>query len=579
MSSQDLLTRHPFEFYIRRHTRFFGLGISCLLITNLLDAITPLLMQQAIDHLIGNHSLNDVARTCVLYFLTLLGLATFRFLWRVFFSRFHHNVADDLRRRVYDHLTQMGPSFFQKNPVGSLMQLISNDVNTFRMGIGPGVLILFDGLFLTLFILPFMIHMSWSWTWKTLIFLPAVPFIIQKIEAFIHVTYKVQQDDFAETSGRAQEMIMGVRLIKSFAQERKQLFQFNEISEKLEVSGNRFAYWDSLFQPVLEVTVGIGSVILLYIASPEVIRQSMTIGTMVAFQQYIQKLVWPMAAFGAGLSMTQQGLASYDRIRNFLSTPSDQVDDGTVEIKEFRSLKVINVSFRYPNTEAWALKNVSFQIERGESLGLIGEVGSGKSTLLHVLCRMWPVQEGQILVNDLPIEQIKRSSLYEHFSVVTQDPFLFSETVRENVGFGNVSNDRVLETLGSVQLREEIESMPLKDQSLLGERGVNLSGGQKQRLTIARALTRGSTFYLFDDALSAVDQSTERKIIEAVSLTKDHSSRPSFLIISHRLQSVKELDRILVLSKGSVEAYGSYEEIFSSSHTLQAIAKIQDVRS
>lgn len=581
LSTNDLLNSHPFAFYIKKHRRLFSLGVGSLLLTNAFDVVTPLLMQRAIDQIAGKAPVRDLFHTCVYFFCALLGLAIFRYYWRIFFGGFHHSVADDLRQRIYGKLTKLGPSFFQKNPVGELMQLVSNDVNSFRMGIGPGTLILFDGIFLTLFILPFMIYLSWDWTWRVLIFLPLIPFVIQKVEKLIHISFTTQQEKFSLVSGRAQEMISGIRLIKSYAQEEPQLRQFNALSSELELAGNKVAMVDSTFQPLMEFMVGVGSVVLLWVASPPVIRNEISIGTLVAFQQYIQKLVWPMAALGASVSMIQQGMASYDRIHTLLKTESDVPDHGSIDIQKFESLKVINLSFTYPDANYEALRNINFQINAGESLGIIGPIGSGKTTLIQLLCRLWPIQSGAILLNDIPISEIKRSSLSELVSVVPQEPFLFSDTVTENIAYGlshPFENDEIVGVSQTVNIQNEIESMPHSFDSNLGERGVNLSGGQKQRLTIARAIVRDSQLYIFDDSLSAVDHTTEKKIVKALeTLThKEQGHRPAVIIVSHRLASLKHTDRIIVMNRGQIEAIGTHRTLLQTNDTYKEIARLQN---
>lgn len=580
-TDQDLLRQHPFKFYIRKHRKLFSLGIGSLFFTNMFDAITPLLMKTAIDQIEAKVPTESLFQTVLLFFASLMGLALFRYLWRIFFGQFHHAVADDLRNRIYSKLTTFGPSYFQKHPVGQLMTLISNDVNAFRMGIGPGTLILFDGLFLSSFIIPFMISLSWSWTWKTLILLPLVPFIIQKVEHLIHVRFKVEQEKFAELSGVSQEIISGIRVIKSYAQEKNQQKIYNQKSQDFEIACNRMALVDSLFHPVMEFMVAAGSVILLWVASPEVIRGEITVGTMVAFQQYIQKLIWPMAAFGVGVTMVQQGMASYERVSETLSTKTDIPDNGTIKLDEFKSLEVKNLSFSYPNSTHEVLRNVNFSLRAGESLGIVGPVGAGKTTLAQLICGLWPFTDGQILINGGNLPDVQRASFSRLVSYIPQDTFLFSETVSDNIGFGLAQPPAFVDVVNSteqVHIAREIETMPEQYLTPLGERGVNLSGGQKQRLTIARALIRRSALYIFDDSLSAVDSKTEKSIVsvlEELSEKKQNFEGTAVILISHRLATLKHAQRILVLNQGRIEAIGSHEELLTKSPTYKELAELQ----
>ncbi len=569
-NSNATFIKHPYLYYIRRYRQPFTMGLIALLFTNLLDVSTPLLLKLGIDQIVADASQKNLAITSLLFFAVLLGVAVFRYLWRIFFGRFHHAVADDLRQRIFLKFTDLSVSFFQKNPVGQLMSLVTNDVNTFRMGIGPGVLILFDALFLTAFILPAMIWLSWEWTWRTLIFLPLLPFFIRKIEILIHRRYKVQQDEFANVSGRAQEIITGIRVIKSYSQEGNQLKGFNRLSRRYEEACNKVAVVDSLFHPVMEFAVATGSVILLWLASPDVIQGAASLGTLVAFHRYIQQMIWPMTAIGVGITMLQQGNASFDRISELLESESDTPNKGTEKAETFESLEVRNLTFQYPGASEPTLKDISFKLKSGETLGIVGPVGAGKSTLAQILCHLYPIPKKSIWLNGTPLEDMEQTALRQLISYVPQDAFLFSETIEENIALGldELPDSATLQSvMKRVDLQNELDTIPSGLKAPLGERGVNLSGGQKQRLTIARALIRKSPVTILDDALSAVDGRTERNIIETLrSLSLEGKRQGSALIlISHRLATLNHADRILVLRDGQMEAIGRHEELMAQS--------------
>ncbi len=579
---QEFLNR-PFFHYIKKFPRPFILGLTFLLVTNGLDAAWPYLIKIALDQVENQVPMSELTRTCAYFFAIMFSLATMRFTWRYYWGRFHSQVAEHLRRKIFSHLTTLGPSFFQKNPIGELMSLMTNDVQSFRHAIGPGVLILLDGIIITLFVFPIMLTMNWVWTLKTLIFLPLVPLLIWWVMKLIHRNYKTQQDRFSELTGMSQETIAGIRVIKGFVQENHRMKAYNKISRSFELACNQVAKVDALFMPVMEFGVASGSVILLFIVSDDVLSGQATIGTFIAFQRYIQKMVWPMTALGLGLSQIQKGVASFGRIKEILKFQTDIPDLGKIELKTFESLEVRNLSFTYPGATKEALSNISFELKAGERLGIVGPVGSGKSTLLQLLLRLYPITQGEVLINGIPIEKIRLESLRKMMVLIPQESFLFSESVLENVFFGQkalrefpteIDRDRadLSELLDTVNMTEEIELLPAKADSQLGERGINLSGGQKQRLTIARGLALHPPLLILDDVLSAVDTKTEAKIESA--LEKNPSQ--TRLFVAHRLSSLKSMDRLLVLNSGSIEAIGKPSELRAISATFKKIEELQD---
>lgn len=545
-----------------------------LFITNFLDAIYPLFLKEAIDLIEANAHFSELQKSVLMLGLILVTLSATRWGWRVGFGYFHTHAAEDIRQRLFNHITSLSPRFFNKRPVGELMSLLTSDVQSFRQAIGPGLLILADGFIISAIALPIMINLNWAWTWKTLIFLPVVPFLIWKVMKLIHERYKGQQDRFSELTGIAQETVGGIRVIKSFGLESKRHAFFNKKSKEYEEAANRTARVDSFFGPVMEFGVASGSVILLFIAQDDVVSGAVTLGTFVAFHRYIQKMVWPMTALGLGLSMFQKGWASFDRMKEVIEEASDTPDKGTLELNHFESLEFKNVSFQYPGANVDAIKNVSFILKKGECLGIMGAVGAGKTTLLNLITRLYPFQSGTILVNNRPIEEYTLKSLRKIFLLVPQEPFLFSDSIRENISFGlenHVQNDQIEKITQLVDIQNEVNNLPQKFDSQLGERGVNLSGGQKQRLTIARGLILNAPVLILDDSLSAVDTKTELAIEKELNSGDMHTR----IIVAHRLSSLKNAHRILVLKNGSVEAIGTQSELKETSPTFQTISALQ----
>lgn len=570
-----LLKTHPLKYYVAKYRGHFSVGMLFLILTNTLDALSPLVLRKGIDQIVDGISSDELLKTSALYFLILVMLAGTRYTWRVFFGRYHTSAAEDLRNRIFQHLSRMGPQFFRRNPIGELMSIITNDVQSFRNGIGSGVLVLVDGFTIVLVVLPVMIWMEPNWTWKTLILLPLVPFLIWQVTGMIFRSYKIQQDKLSDLSGVTQEIASGIRVIKGFAQEENQLKYYNLKSKDYTDACNKVATVDSLFVPIMYFGVATGTAILLFISADDLIAGSVSVGTFVAFQRYITKMVWPMTAFGMGLSQFQKGMASFSRIKDLLLKKTDIPDEGNIVLNGFYHLRVKNLSFQYADASSPILKNINFEINKGEKVGIVGPVGSGKTTLLHVLNRLFPVDPGMIEMNGHSIEQITQKSLHQTIAFVPQEPFLFSDSISDNIQMAldePVLDDELLHWTDAVDLKSEIMSLPQAFGAQLGERGVNLSGGQKQRLTIARGLITKAPLIVLDDSLSAVDHKTEATIQNQL---KNQLEKKTQIIVTHRLSAIRDADKIIVLKDGEIEAIGTHDELILKSSAYKQIADIQ----
>lgn len=569
----DLLNS-PFWFYIKKHKVTVLLGMTWLFLTNAMETLVPWLVGKTIDKIAADAPLREVSTYVLYIFVVVVFLSAFRFLWRLFWATFHHTSAADLRSRLYASMGALGPTFFRPRKIGQLITLISNDVNSFRMGLGPGLLILFDGIFLIGLTLPMMISISWTWTWQTLILMPFVPAMVRMILSRLHVEYHSRQARFSDLSGSAQEIVSGIRVIKSFAQESNQTKQFNVHSGAFMESCNRVAWWDAIFGPSLELPVAVGCALLLLLGAPDVMSGAVTLGQFFMFYQYVQRMVWPMSAIGIGMGHVQEARASFKRVREVMEFEVDVPDTGEVEVERLESLEVRNLSFTYPNASLPALEGISFRLTHGECLGVVGMTGSGKSTLIELITRQYPVAPGVILINGISVERIRLASLRKLIGVVPQDAFLFSRRVDENVALGMEiwDLDDVKQAAGHVRLDQEINTWPGGYEALVGERGVNLSGGQKQRMTLARAMIRQAPLVILDDSLSAVDAKTEEAILSHL---RDELKKTTSIVVSHRLASVRDADQILVLRAGKVEALGRHEELIRLSPTYQTLEEMQ----
>lgn len=589
------LFSNPLWFYIRKFRRNFALGMFFLIITNIMDGIYPLLLASLIDKISNHVAPQELIQPIGIFFLTMAGLAASRYGWRVFFNSYHTHAAEDLRNRIMSHLIKLTPQFYQRNQLGELMSLLVNDVQSFRASIGGAVLVLVDGVVIILVILPLMIMMNPTWTWKTLIVLPLVPWMVKTLTQTIYQRSKWVQDSLSTLSGYAQESVTGIRVIKSFAIENERARGYEKLSLDYEKANISVAVVDALWAPVMYFGVASGTVILLFIGLDDVLTGAATLGTLVAFQRYISKMIWPVTALGMGLSQYKKGMAAFDRIKQVLCInpdvsfaahdPSSTAGSPDANQSEFTGLDVNALTFLYPGTTEPALKNLNLHLRPGEKLGITGPVGSGKSTLLHLLLGLYPFTDGDIQVNGRNLFQWREEDLRHLFTLIPQDVFLFSESVTENVTYAmntpsrpsteKLAADEALQItediLDRVQILDEMRGLPGGLATLLGERGINLSGGQKQRLALARGLVRPTALLLMDDVLSAVDYRTESRILRELA-----DLRGGYIIVSHRIAALRSCDRILVLNRGTTEALGTFEQVKVASPFFRELCQIQD---
>ena len=579
-NENQLLLQSPLWFYISQNKRPFFVGLTLLVFNNFVDCLTPLVLKIAIDYLTaGIYDQTEIVRISAMFFGVIGTLALTRYGWRVIWGRFHTLSAEDLRNRIFNHYTVLGPQFFTQSSIGQMMSLITNDVQSFRNGIGPGLLTLVDGTSLLIILIPMMIFIDWSWTWKCLLLMPLVPFLINFIMRQIWKNFKIQQERLSEMTGYTQELISGIRTIKTFAQEENKKNIFNQYSKKYEIATNKMSLIDAFFEPVMKLSVASGTLILFYFGGMEVITGVKTVGSFIAFQRYIQKIIWPMSALGFGFSQWQKGMAAFSRIKEQLEKTPDFANDVGLDLKKVESLELKEVGFYYQQ-QGFTLEKINLKINQGDFIGIVGPVGAGKSTLIQILSRYLVPQKGDFLINGISYSKYKFSQIWKKIKLVPQEAFLFSETVKNNVIFGIPENlmklesqdQRIEQIVDQVGIKEEIMALPLQFESQLGEKGVNLSGGQKQRLTLARGIIADADVILLDDTLSAVDAETEELIQNELYLANPQQIR---VVITHRIKTIVKASQIVVMNKGKIEGIGTHKELLMTSAIYREMAQIQ----
>ncbi len=484
----------------------------------------------------------------------------FTFLMRQTIINVSRYIEYDLKNEVFDHYQRLSLNFYKKNRTGDLMNRISEDINQVRLYVGPAIMYGIRTLTLFACLIPLMFIKAPTLALYTLLPLPILSVLIYQISKIIHKRSTVVQEFLSELSTFTQEVFSGVSVIKAYTLES----QTNKELQSLAVAGKDrsmdLARVNAWFFPLMILLIGISNIIVIYIGGKQYIDGTIGAGLIAEFILYVNMLTWPVAIVGWLTTIIQRAEASQKRINEFLheipeiknNTFTDTPIHGKIEFK--------NVSFTYEDTHITALKNISFVINQGETVAILGKTGSGKSTILDLITRLYDVESGEILVDDTPIKEVNLNSLRTAIGAVPQDAFLFSDSIRNNIRFGNqdATDDQVITVAKNAVVHENIMGFSEQYETILGERGITLSGGQKQRVSIARALLKDPKIYAFDDCLSAVDTETEEKILENI---KKASHNKTTIIVSHRVSSAKNADKILVLEEGELLQQGNHKQL------------------
>ncbi len=550
--------------YVLRYRRLMFFGMVMLVLVDLLEILPPILLKKAVDSVVDLKPYAELVKFAGIYFSVLLAQGVCRWGWRVFLMRSSMLAGRDLRGDFAEHLFGLPASFYDKNRVGDLMSLANSDVESIRQFLGPGLLTFADALFYLATVPVAMYWLSPELTLLALIPIPFIPYLVWKLEGAIHDRYKASQDQFSELSAMAQENLNGIRVVKAFARESTQTARFRSLGEEYVRLNLRLARVQSSFGPLMDFFASVGIVLLLWFGGKHVTTGVVTLGTFVAFQRYIQKMIWPMMALGFAASFYQRSLASSARMQDIFRQKTNILPPSAPKLPVAGGrgrIEVRDLTFAFPGTATPVLRNVSFTIEPGTRAAFVGKIGSGKSALLSLIPRIYPAPPGTIFVDGIAVEDWDLDALRAQIGFVSQEVFLFSDTVYENLGFGvhGKSVDELESTVVAAArlaaVDEDLRALPGGYSTLLGERGVNLSGGQKQRVSLARAIAPSPSILVLDDALSAVDVKTEEAILSGL---RKRSGKNTELIAAHRISTVKEADQIFVLDQGAIVETGTH---------------------
>ncbi|TYR77395.1 ATP-binding cassette domain-containing protein [Rossellomorea vietnamensis] len=552
--------------FFKQEKKSYLTGISVLLLVALLQLVPPKVIGIVVDS-IKQNELTPAGLLQWAGILAAAGLSMYglRFVWRMMIFGSAVKLSKLLRNKLYHHFTKMTPSFYQKRRVGDLMAHATNDLQAIQMTAGQGVLTLVDSLATGGFVIIAMAAtISWKLTLIALIPMPVMAILTNYYGTLLHKRFHKAQEAFSNLNDKTQESVSGIKVIKTFGQEKEDIESFRDQSEDVVQKNISVAKVDSLFDPTISIIVGISFFLSVAFGSRFVIAGDITIGELVSFTTYLGLLIWPMLAFGWLFNIVERGRASYDRVSGLLAEKVE-IDDspGALNVKPEGDIEYDIAHFKYPGEEEAVLEEIRFTLKRGETLGIVGKTGAGKTTLLKILIREFEGYDGEVRLGGRSIKDYKLETLRNSLGYVPQDHFLFSATIAENIAFTNPMSDmEAIEAAASLaHIHEDIKGFTDGYQTVVGERGVSLSGGQKQRISIARALMMEPEVLILDDSLSAIDAKTEESILRAL---KENREGRTTIITAHRLSAIQHANLILVLDSGRITEKGTHEELMEN---------------
>ncbi len=515
-----------------------------------------------------------------LYMLFSLLKGFFLFLTRQTIIVMSRYIEFDLKNEIYTHYQKLSFKFYKKNSTGDLMNRISEDVSRVRMYLGPGIMYTINLFFLFALVLYQMLKTNTTLTVYVLMPLPIMSVLIYYVSRILNKkSEKVQRQQSLLTT-IVQESFSGIRVIKAHIKENSVEGKFNKAANDYKDNNMSLATTNAFFMPTITLLIGVSTILTIYVGGIQAYHGEIDPGEIAEFVIYVNMLTWPFASVGWVTSIVQHAAASQTRINEFLENDPEIITDIGRDIEFEESITFNDVNLTFENTGHHALKNLSFTINKGETVGVIGRTGSGKSSLAYLLMRLLDPNSGEILIDNIPLTDIKLDSWRKIIGYVPQEHFLFSDTIKNNINFGvnstQVNEETMRSAANNAGILETIEKFPAGFDTILGERGINLSGGQKQRLSIARALIKKPSLLILDDCLSAVDNETEEYILDAI---KNDLANNTAVIISHRISSLKYADKILVFDDGVIIESGTHDSLLDLKGAYYDIYKRQEIQA
>jgi ATP-binding cassette, subfamily B, multidrug efflux pump len=558
--------------FVDRYRRQFVIGLACVVVTTAIQLLSPWVLKFAIDDLTAGVTRAKLAQ----YAGALLGIACvgafFRYLMRLILIGASRDIEFDIRSAFFARLLEMPLGYYQARRTGDLMSRATNDLNAVRMMIGPAVMYSANTVIVFIVAIILMLSIDARLTVMALLPLPMVSVTVRYFGSAIHKRFEKIQEQLADLSAVVQEALAGVRVVRAYNQEAHEIARFQEANQEYVRRNRVLIRLQGMFFPSMTLFLGFGSLLVLWLGSRRVITGQITLGEFVAFNAYLVMLSWPMIAFGWVTNILQRGMASWKRMLEVLDAVpqiGDQhVTDAGRDAPLTGAIELRDLVYAYPGANPVVLDYVSLRIKAGQTVALVGATGSGKSTLINLLPRLHEPPPGSVFMDGVDVREIPLERLRGAIGFVPQEPFLFSDTIAENVALGSRSpssssrapdgTERLRETAAVARLDKDVESFPQAYDTMVGERGITLSGGQKQRTALARAVMLNPRILILDDALSAVDTYTEEEILSRL---RSFMRRRTSIIVSHRVSTVRHADLIVVLDGGRIVEQGTHDEL------------------
>lgn len=558
------------KYFIKYKYRFL-LGIVITIVAQIFFLFTPKLISKSFKAIEEAHKSGISISTLKSGLIENIGLVIgtaliagfLTFLMRQTLIVMSRHVEFDLKNEVFQQYENLDQNFYKQNRTGDLMNRISEDVGKVRMYVGPAVMYTINTLIRFTIVILYMYNVSPTLTLYTLLPLPFLSYIIFKLSVEINIRSTIFQQYLSKISTYTQEVFSGIRVIKAYSLEKQNQKSIISLANESKAKSLKLASVQSLFGPLIITLIGISNLVVIYFGGMMYINGTIkNIGTIAEFILYVNMLTWPVASIGWVSSMVQEAEASQTRINEFLKIQPEIVNNNPNQTPILGQIEFKNVNFVYDDTNIEALKDISFTINKGETLAILGKTGSGKSTILSLITRMYDIKMGEILVDDQPIHKLNLNNLRNSIGIVPQDPFLFSDSIINNIKFGkeDATYDEVVAAAKQAVVHNNIMDFQDQYETILGERGITLSGGQKQRVSIARVLIKKAEILLLDDCLSAVDTETEEQILNnLLEICKNKTT----IIVSHRVSSAKNADKIIIIDEGKILQQGSHNQLLN----------------
>jgi ATP-binding cassette subfamily B protein len=557
------------HYFLKYKWHFLG-GILFVALSTIFGTYQGVIVRNGTNQIIEVFKKNQAAESGVFitYGLTIIGLALtsglFMFLMRQTIIVMSRHIEYDQKNEIYSHYQELDASFYKQNTTGDLMNRISEDVGKVRMYSGPAIMYLANTVVTTVTVLIFMLSVNVPLTLIVFLPLPLLSYLIYRVSDMINKQSGKVQQELGNLTTQAQETFSAIRVIKAYARETYFTEKMQEKNEVYKKTALKLATIESFFGPAMVLMIGLSVLITVWYGGKLTIQGKIEPGNVTEFIFYVFRLTWPFASLGWVTSLIQRASASQERINEFLNTKPGITNSNKETYLIKGEIEFKNVNFRYPENNIEAIKNISFKLKAGQTLGITGKVGSGKSSILNLITRQYDVTSGEILIDHKNIKQHNLHLLRKNMGVVPQEVFLFSDTIANNILFGssnkNTGKEIIEDAAKQAQVHNNILTFPEKYETVVGERGVTLSGGQKQRISIARALINKPQLLFFDDCLSAVDTETEEQILNNL---KQEMENKTAIIVSHRISSLKNADLILYLKAGEIIEMGTHEELIA----------------